>query len=71
MAFQLAQSGLAEHPDSADLRAARERALSAMRERSAAGNPFRFIMYSEWAGKSLAPVLVPDDARSGAASSRN
>lgn len=62
MAFQLAESGLLQHPDSTDLRAARQMALSTLLERTAAASPFRFIMYSEWSGKSLAPVAVPGQA---------
>jgi glyoxylase-like metal-dependent hydrolase (beta-lactamase superfamily II) len=59
MALQLADLGLTKHPSSERLRAARGRALVAMRERAAGTNPFRFIVYSEMSGGSLAPVVPP------------
>jgi glyoxylase-like metal-dependent hydrolase (beta-lactamase superfamily II) len=59
MALQLADSGLIQHPGSADLRDARDRALVSLRDQSAAVNPFRFIVYSEWSGRGLAPVSAP------------
>jgi glyoxylase-like metal-dependent hydrolase (beta-lactamase superfamily II) len=63
MALQIADSGLTQHPASADLRAAREKALTAMRERAATINPFRFIVYSEWSGRALPPVSVPAQSK--------
>lgn len=62
MALQLADDGLTQHPESTDLRAARDRTLTAMRERFVVTNPFRFIVYSEQAGRSLSPVVLPEKA---------
>jgi glyoxylase-like metal-dependent hydrolase (beta-lactamase superfamily II) len=59
LALQIAEMGLARHPASAPLRQARERALTTLREINAQGNPFRFIVYSELAGRGLAPVVMP------------
>ena len=56
LALQIADLGLARHPDSAPLHQARERALTTLRELYAQTNPFRFIVYSEMAGRGLAPV---------------
>jgi glyoxylase-like metal-dependent hydrolase (beta-lactamase superfamily II) len=58
LALQIADLGLARHPTSAPLQQARDRALTALRERYAQINPFRFIVYSEMAGRGLAPVEV-------------
>jgi len=56
LALQVAELGLARYPSSAPLRASRERALATLREIYSQTNPFRFIVYSEWAGQGLAPV---------------
>jgi hypothetical protein len=56
LALRLAQAGLERHPNSASLRERRDRALADLRERYAGMNPFRFIVYSELAGRGLAPV---------------
>ena len=58
LALQIAELGLARHPASAALRLARERSLTTLREIYAQTNPFRFIVYSEWAGRGLAPVAA-------------
>jgi glyoxylase-like metal-dependent hydrolase (beta-lactamase superfamily II) len=63
MALQLANFGLTQHPASDRLRASRDKALTAMRDRFSANNPFRFIVYSQWSGGSLSPVAAPADHR--------
>ena len=60
LAFQIAELGLVGHPSSAALRESRERALRTLRETYSQTNPFRFIVYSEWAGRGLAPVTERD-----------
>jgi hypothetical protein len=59
LALQIAELGLARHPSSVALRQTRERALTTLREIYSQTNPFRFIVYSELAGRGLAPVAVP------------
>jgi len=56
LALHIAELGLARYPASAGLKQSRERALRALREVNAASNPFRFIVYSERAGRGLAPI---------------
>jgi hypothetical protein len=56
LALQIAEMGLVRHPSSAPLRDQRDRALRTLREIHSPSNPFRFIVYSEWAGRGLAPV---------------
>jgi glyoxylase-like metal-dependent hydrolase (beta-lactamase superfamily II) len=65
LALQVAELGLARHPSSKPLRESRERALRTLREIYSQTNPFRFIVYSEWAGRGLAPVAAspPEAAR--------
>ena len=63
LALQIAELGLGRYPASAALRQTRERALTTLREIYAQTNPFRFIVYSEMAGRSLAPVTLPDAPR--------
>ncbi len=58
MALQIAEIGLARYPASTALKASREGALTMLRSRYSQMNPFRFIIYSEMAGKSLPPVLM-------------
>ncbi len=56
LALKLAQLGLVRYPSSATLAALRLRALDAMRLRHQQLSPFKFIIYSEWAGAELSPV---------------
>jgi hypothetical protein len=56
LAFQIAELGLARHPASAALQQIRQRALTTLRDIYSQTNPFRFIVYSEFAGRGLAPV---------------
>jgi hypothetical protein len=61
LALRMADIGLVRYPASAPLGAARERSLTLLRERYSQMNPFRFIVYSEMAGRRLAPVGIPDE----------
>jgi glyoxylase-like metal-dependent hydrolase (beta-lactamase superfamily II) len=56
VALRVAELGLVRYPNSAALVSSRSRSLTTLRQINSATNPFRFIVYSEWAGKSLAPV---------------
>ena len=60
LALQIAEMGLVRHPSSAALRDQRDHALRTLREIHSPSNPFRFIVYSEWAGRGLAPVTGQD-----------
>jgi glyoxylase-like metal-dependent hydrolase (beta-lactamase superfamily II) len=60
LALQIAELGLVRYPSSPGLREARAHALTALRETYAQTNPFRFIVYSEWAGRGLDPVVVTE-----------
>jgi len=62
LALHIADLGLVRHPASKALRAERERALRTLREIHSQTNPFRFIVYSEWAGRGLDPV-TPQEAK--------
>jgi glyoxylase-like metal-dependent hydrolase (beta-lactamase superfamily II) len=59
LALQIEELGLARYPASADLRQTRARTLTTLRDIYSQTNPFRFIVYSEMAGRSLEPVAVP------------
>jgi glyoxylase-like metal-dependent hydrolase (beta-lactamase superfamily II) len=56
LALKLTQLALLRHPGNEDLAQLRRRALDNLRARNQAMNPFKFIIYSEWAGEELAPV---------------
>ena len=56
LALKLAQAGLLRYPSSEALAALRRRALDHLRARHQGLNPFKFIIYSEWAGAQLSPV---------------
>jgi hypothetical protein len=56
LALRVSELGLLRYPNSAALRASRTNALTTLRQINAQMNPFRFIVYSEWSGASLAPV---------------
>jgi glyoxylase-like metal-dependent hydrolase (beta-lactamase superfamily II) len=62
LALQIADLGLVRYPASAGLHETRERALRTLREIHSQTNPFRFIVYSEMAGRGLDPV-TPRDAK--------
>ena len=55
-ALKLAQMGLVRYPTSEALVALRRRTLDSMRLRHQQLSPFKFIIYSEWAGAELAPA---------------
>jgi hypothetical protein len=56
LAFRIAELGLLRYPNSVALLGSRARALTTLRQINSQMNPFRFIVYSEWSGKALAPV---------------
>src|SRR5262249_32776535 len=56
LALKVAQLGLGRYPRSEALAASRRRALDNLRLRHQQMNPFKFIIYSEWAGAELSPV---------------
>jgi glyoxylase-like metal-dependent hydrolase (beta-lactamase superfamily II) len=56
LAFRITELGLARYPNSVALRSSRARALTTLVEINSQMNPFRFIVYSEWSGGTLAPV---------------
>jgi glyoxylase-like metal-dependent hydrolase (beta-lactamase superfamily II) len=67
LGLRLAEIGLASHPGSAPLAAARRRALEGLRGKHLF-NPFKFIIYSEMAGVEL-PAVEPIAAAPRAAAS--
>jgi glyoxylase-like metal-dependent hydrolase (beta-lactamase superfamily II) len=56
LALKLAQIGLVRYPSSEALAVLRRRALDNLRARYQGLSPFKFIIYSEWAGAELSPV---------------
>ena len=56
LALHVAELGLVRYPKSAVLSSSRTRSLTTLRQINSQMNPFRFIIYSEWSGTSLAPV---------------
>jgi len=56
LALKLTQLALLRHPADAELAQLRRRALDNLRARNQAMNPFKFIIYSEWAGAEVPPV---------------
>jgi hypothetical protein len=56
LALKLADLGLVNYPASHALTDVRRRALDHLRARHQALNPFKFIVYSEWAGADLPPL---------------
>jgi glyoxylase-like metal-dependent hydrolase (beta-lactamase superfamily II) len=62
LALQIAELGLARHPTSAALQQTRQQALTTLRDVYSQTNPFRFIVYSELAGRGLAPVAPVNSA---------
>ncbi len=55
LALRLADLGLLTYPASSALSDLRRRALDGLRARHQQLNPFKFIIYSEWAGADLRP----------------
>jgi len=56
--------GLLRHPSSETLKIARTKALTMLIERYNPVDPFRFIIYSQWAGAPLRPIGgAPGEAR--------
>ena len=58
LAFRVVELGLAAHPDSGSLAAARVEVLDRLRAQHQF-NPFELIIYTERAGRALAPVETP------------
>jgi len=56
LALKLAQLGLVRYPSSEALATLRRRALDNLRARHQQLSPFKFIIYSEWAGAELSSV---------------
>jgi glyoxylase-like metal-dependent hydrolase (beta-lactamase superfamily II) len=56
LALELAKLGLVSYPDSQALARLRRQALDELRARHQQLNPFKFIIYSEWAGADLLPI---------------
>jgi glyoxylase-like metal-dependent hydrolase (beta-lactamase superfamily II) len=56
LALRIAELGLIRYPNSAALQKSRSRSLATLQAINSQMNPFRFIVYSEWSGKALAPV---------------
>ena len=64
LALSVTEMGLLRYPSSEKLRKDRAQALSMLIERYNPVNPFRFIIYSQWAGIPLPPVgEAPKDAQ--------
>lgn len=58
LALHIADLGLARYPASGALQKARAQTLTTLQQMHAQTNPFRFIVYSEFAGRGLAPVQI-------------
>ena len=56
LALKLVQAGLIRYPSSEALAALQRRVLDNLRARHQQMSPFKFIIYSEWAGAELSPV---------------
>jgi hypothetical protein len=56
LALKLADLGLVRYPSSEVLTTLRRRALDNLRLRHQLTSPFKFIIYSEWAGAELSPI---------------
>jgi len=56
LALKLTDLGLLTYPGSRTLADVRRQALDGLRARHQQLNPFKFIIYSEWAGADLSPV---------------
>ena len=56
LALKVADLGLVRYPSSEALTTLRRRALDSMRLRNQQMSPFKFIIYSEWAGAELSPI---------------
>ena len=64
MALRVSEMGLLRYPASEPLKSSRTKALSMLIERYNLVDPFRFIIYSQWASSPLSPIgVAPGDAR--------
>jgi glyoxylase-like metal-dependent hydrolase (beta-lactamase superfamily II) len=60
LALKLVEMGLLRHPASEELQRMRTKALSMLIDRYNPVDPFRFIIYSQWAGLALRPIGAPE-----------
>ena len=60
LALKLVEMGLLRHPASQELQRVRAKALSMLIDRYNPVDPFRFIVYSQWAGDALRPIGAPE-----------
>ena len=56
LAFSVIEMGLLRHPSSDKLQSRRKQVLSMLIDRFSQVDPFRFIIYSQWAAARLPPV---------------
>jgi glyoxylase-like metal-dependent hydrolase (beta-lactamase superfamily II) len=63
LGLQVVDMGLLRHPQSEKLQRARTKALAMLVERYNAVDPFRYIIYSQWANAPLPPVDTSGEAR--------
>jgi glyoxylase-like metal-dependent hydrolase (beta-lactamase superfamily II) len=56
LGLKVAEMGLLRHPSNEGLQRARKKALSMLIERYSPVDPFRFIIYSQWANAPLRPI---------------
>jgi glyoxylase-like metal-dependent hydrolase (beta-lactamase superfamily II) len=63
LALKVSEMGLLRYPSSETLKSARAKALSMLIQRYNLVDPFRFIIYSQWASSPLSPIgAAPGDA---------
>jgi glyoxylase-like metal-dependent hydrolase (beta-lactamase superfamily II) len=62
LALYVADLGSTRFPASRPLKEARQRALTSLRQMHSQTNPFRFIIYSELAGRDLPPVITTPES---------
>jgi len=63
LALNVIELGLLRHPSSDRLRSGRKQALSMLIDRFNPMDPFRFIIYSQWAGARLQPIDAAREVR--------
>lgn len=63
LALRVIEMGLLRHPSSDKLQNGRKQALSMLIDRFNPVDPFRFIIYSQWAGARLQPVDAAREVR--------
>lgn len=63
LALNVIELGLLRHPSSDRLQSGRKQALSMLIDRFNPVDPFRFIIYSQWAGARLRPIDAGREVR--------